>query len=160
MYRLNVGKLVHVWAQRLFNRWRRTLELDDSDEREVLLEKNAEWLSAAVLSASRLAGVLLSLCLANTFSAVSQCALGSHLLAEAAEAWLDPLLQRLHLPAIHNTPALDIAVHSLFFALGMRRMILAAVFGIPQTPLPSILKILLAPLRVFEFILSKFVISR
>jgi len=150
--------MVHSWAQRLFTRWRRILEQDDSDEREALLEKNAEWLIVLVLSVSRLLGVLLSLGLDDMMASVSQCALGSHLLVEAMESWLDPVLSQLHLPTIHSTSILDLAAHSILFAWGMWQTVLVALFGGQPRSLPSVLKVLLTPLRAFEFILSKFVI--
>lgn len=155
-----MGKLVHEWQQRWFTRWWRALEKDETDERELLVAKNAEWLSAAALSVSRLIGVLLAFCLDNTMAAVSQCVLGSHLLTDAVEASLDPLLERIHLPTVDKTPVLNVAVHTIFFLVGMRRVLVPAVFGVEPQPLPALLKVLLSPLRAFEFLLSKFVINK
>lgn len=125
----------------------------------MLLEKNAEWLIVFALSTSRLVGVVVSLFLEDTMAALSQCALGSHLLVETAEAWLDPVLERLNLPAIKNTPVLAVLAHSIIFGIGIWQTVLVAVFGAEPKTMPSILKVLLSPLRAFEFILSKFVIS-
>jgi hypothetical protein len=91
----------------------------------------------------------------NTMNTITACILGSHLLVDGLEGWLDPLLQQFELPSLQGTPQGSTIAHTALLAVGLR----SQIFGSGHT-LPFLLRVVLAPVLGFEYFLSKLVVKK
>lgn len=120
-----------------------------------LLSTNVAWVEAALIFATRAAGVVLSFVMNETLEVISACSLGTDILINGLQSLLDPILKKMKLGTIKESPKVTAAVHAILVFLGVKLQ----MFTADKVEIHPLLRVILLPVLILEGFLKKMVMT-
>ena len=114
---------------------------------EHLAEQESRWLRTVANGLSHATGIVVAVFLKPLAMAISASMIGVHLLFEAAEEALDPLLERAKMPTLKQNPTATAVLQGAVAAAGV-----AAQLRFAQPP--RLIRILLCPIMLLDHVLE------
>lgn len=152
---LNMGKVAFDRMFKIFTLYTSTHHSAITDAASNFVDTHPEWIQTGGKLFAKTLGVVIAFVMDKATNVFSACSMGSSMIVNAVEELVDPILVQLGLPTLEGTPHGVAVLQTALIAIGYR----SQIFNVGSS-LPTILKIVLAPLIAFEAFLSGLVFKK